>query len=164
MKQSILIGMAVSLMVIGGVFAYQMATRETRELYTNEQYQFSMRVPAGFAVREIPGEKGVPDVVVIQNEQGEGVQILISPFGEDVRDLSKERIRAAIPQLVIQAESVMQIGATHTGLLFTSNSEAFDGASREGWFVFKGNLYQLSTYARLNPLLLEILGTWKFYN
>jgi hypothetical protein len=28
---------------------------------------------------------------------------------------------------------------------------------------FPGNLYQISTYARLDPLLQAMFGTWKFF-
>lgn len=37
------------------------------------------------------------------------------------------------------------------------------GASHEVWFVFRENLYQISTCARLDNLLQEMFSTWSFF-
>jgi hypothetical protein len=57
---------------------------------------------------------------------------------------------------------LVEVGPNYVGLAFKSDNQAFDGASREVWFVFRGNLYQISTYAWLDPLLQAIFKTWQF--
>ncbi len=43
-----------------------------------------------------------------------------------------------------------------------SDNPAFAGASREVWFVFNTNLYQISTYTEFDELLKGLFGTWQF--
>ena len=44
------------------------------------------------------------------------------------------------------------------GYTFKSDNPAFDGASSDAWFVYRGSLYQLSTYARDDALLKRLIG------
>ena len=60
-------------------------------------------------------------------------------------------------------DQILEIGNNYKGVAFRSDNAAFDGDSREVWFVFKGNLFQISTYARLDPLLKAMFATWKFF-
>jgi len=57
----------------------------------------------------------------------------------------------------------VEIGDDYTGVAFRSDNPAFGGASREVWFVFHGNLYQISTYEHLDSLLQTMFSTWKFF-
>lgn len=45
---------------------------------------------------------------------------------------------------------------------FQSDNPAFDGASREVWFVYNDYLYQISAYAEFDEFLKELFGTWQF--
>jgi hypothetical protein len=90
------------------------------------------------------------------------VQIIVSPFNEDLHALTQDRIHQDVPDMTISDSQPIQIGENYTGLAFKSDNEAFGGASREVWFAFRGNLYQISTYDRLDPLLKKIFATWKF--
>ena len=156
--RSVALGVGVALVIIAGVFGYQyFSTMPAGERYTNEEYGFSFAVPEGFVVREIA------NVIVVDNEMGEGVQVVMTPIGEDILALTEERIRADIPDFVIEEPQVVEIEGGRKGLAFASDSEAFDGASREVWFVHSHNLYQISTYERSHTLLLSILGTWDFF-
>lgn len=130
--------------------------------YSNETFSFSLMVPADFAAQELPADENGSQTLLFQNASGEGIQISILPFDEDLQVLTKERIQQDVPDLQITHEQPVEIGQSHTGLAFKSNNDAFGGASREVWFVFKGNLYQISTYERLDPLLKAIFTTWKF--
>lgn len=127
------------------------------ERYTNDTHRFSFAVPQGFAMREFEG------TVVVENERGEGIQIVITSIDEDIPVLTKERIEADIPDLAVAEPQPVEVGEGRAGLAFKSDNEAFDGASREVWFVFDGQLYQISTYERLDPLLQAIFQTWQFF-
>jgi hypothetical protein len=120
-------------------------------------------MPGDFTAQELPADENGAQTVALQNASGDGVQITITPFDEDLAVLSKERIAQDVPDLKISDEQSVEIGANHTGLAFKSDNAAFGGASREVWFVFRGNLYQISTYERLDPLLKAIFATWQFF-
>lgn len=130
--------------------------------YENKTFKFSLRMPDGFSAQELPIDDTGANTVVLQNEKGEGIQIRISPF-DDIPVLTADMIRSDIPDMKISDEEAVTIGPGHTGIAFLSDNEAFEGASREVWFVFRGNLYQISTYARLDTLLKAMFATWKFF-
>src|SRR5665647_2853078 len=67
--------------------------------YTNTAYHFALKMPAGYTAQEMPATGGSGETVVLQNQAGDGVQIVITPFDEDPPaggwqgyTLTKERI------------------------------------------------------------------------
>jgi hypothetical protein len=131
--------------------------------YSNDQYKFSLHMPDNFAAWQLPADDSGATTILLQNEdKTDGVQIIVTPFSEDLHTLTADRIHQEIPDMKISEPQPVQIGDNYTGLAFKSDNEEFNGASREVWFVFRGNLYQISTYDRLDPLLKSIFGTWTF--
>lgn len=130
--------------------------------YKSDLYPFSFKYPTEYSVNEIKSEDGVGNTTVLQDGKGNGFQIVVSPFDEPGSVLTKERIQADIPDLVISESQEVTLGANGRGVAFKSDNELFGGASREVWFVFDGNLYQISTYIRNDLLLQAVLGTWEF--
>lgn len=130
--------------------------------YENDVYDFSLRIPEEFAASNSANEQG-GETVVLQDKNNNGIQIVITPDADDTKVLTKEMIAAQLPQLKITDVQPVEVGESHTGLAFKSDNEAFGGASREVWFVFRGNLYQISTYERLDDLLKQIFQTWEFH-
>lgn len=130
--------------------------------YKNDKYHFSLSVPQGFSTQEIPNDSTQGQTIVLQDEEGNGIQILITPSPEDIAHLTADRVHQDIPDMKVSDVQPVEVGANHSGIAFMSDNEAFAGASREVWFVFHGNLYQISTYARLDGLLQTMFGTWKF--
>ena len=131
--------------------------------YASDRFKFSLDMPENFFARElVADELGAATILIESSDRADGIQILVSPFDEDVRALTAERIQQDVSDLMITDSQTVEIGENYTGLAFKSDNEAFDGASREVWFVFRGNLYQISTYDRLDSLLKKIFSTWKF--
>lgn len=130
--------------------------------YENKTFGFSLRMPDGFSASELPADDTGASTVILQNQSGEGIQIRISPF-EDIRVLTADMIRGNIPDMNISEEAPVTVGSEYTGVAFISDNEAFEGSSREVWFVYEGNLYQISTYQRLDTLLKAMFATWKFF-
>lgn len=132
--------------------------------YENEAYEFSLNMPENFEASEIDnGEEG--RTILLQDAGGNGIQIAVSPFDEDTGagyTLTQERIEHDVPDLKIVDAQPVEVGSNYRGLAFKSDNGAFGGASREVWFVFGGNLYQISTYDRLDDLLKQIFATWQF--
>jgi len=176
--------MVVAVVVLGGAIAYfayqphktssaQVPVQQIPQIdystvaltkpYSNDQYKFSLNMPENFAAREIPADdSGATTILLESADRADGVQIIISAFDEDLHALTADRIHQDVPDMKISEPQPVGIGANYTGLAFKSDNDAFNGASREVWFVLRGNLYQISTYDRLDPLLKTIFATWKF--
>jgi hypothetical protein len=131
-----------------------------QDTYTNTALGFSLGLPDGFAAQESE-EEGVK-TVVLQDAQGNGIQIIATPIKEDIPHLSIDMVKRDIPDMKVSDVQPVEIGEGRTGVAFKSDNEAFGGASREVWFVFRGNLYQISTYARLDELLQSMFASWQF--
>lgn len=128
--------------------------------YLNDEHRFSLSMPEDFIAHET--QIGGATSIALESPRGDGVQILVSPFDEDIQALTEDRIRADLPDLAIVEPQTVEIGSQHTGIAFRSDNEEFGGTSREVWFVFRKNLYQISTYEHLDPLLQAIFATWQF--
>ena len=129
--------------------------------YTNTTYGFSLNVPEDFTTRE--SDINGSHTIVFESPNDDGVQIIIAPYDQKgIKNLTKDMIRSAIPDMKISDDQTVEIGNNYTGLAFKSDNDAFDGDSREVWFIYKDNLYQISTYSRLDDLLKSIFTTWQF--
>jgi hypothetical protein len=131
--------------------------------YTNKKYRFSVQMPADYRVQELPVDENGGQAITLQNTKGDGVQIYITPDKSGAKSLSGDDVRISIPDMRVVDDQVVEIGETGKGVAFMSDNDAYHGASREVWFYFDGNLYQISTYARLDNLLKSMFGTWQFF-
>ncbi len=129
--------------------------------YSNERFRFSLKLPQGFSATELPFD-GVGNAIVLQDQANNGIQIYVTEGVGDANELTADMVRKDIPEMEISEVQPVEIGQGHRGIAFMSDNEAYGGASREVWFYFGGNLYQISTYARLDALLQAMFGTWKF--
>ena len=127
--------------------------------YTNSKYHFSLMLPDDFTVRE--SSMDGKDMIVFQNSKSEGIQITISPY-DDIKVLTADMIEKELPDMKVSDAEPVEIGMYNKGVAFRSNNDAFDGASREVWFVFDSKLYQISTYERFDKLLQKMFETWRF--
>lgn len=130
--------------------------------YQNEQFRFSLMLPEGFTAAQLPYDgKGTP--VVLQDALGNGIQIYVTENVGNTKVLRAHDIIKQIPDMKVTNVQEVEIGNNHSGVAFKSDNEAYGGASREVWFIFNGDLYQISTYERLDNLLKNMFVTWKFY-
>ena|SRR3990167_2044506 len=133
------------------------------ELYTNSQFGLSFTKPDGYDTRE--AEEGDSRIILIQskdNQAKKGFQILITPLGqeEDVI-ITKSVIKTELPDLKIEKAKEISIGQAK-GLKFQSDNPAFSGSSTEVWFMYRGNLYQISGYLEAMPIMEKVIKTWEF--
>jgi hypothetical protein len=120
-------------------------------------------MPADFVAQELePDERG-GRAITLQNARGDGVQIYVTPDNSGNTSLTADDVRTAIPDMKIDGAQDVAIGEDGIGVAFKSDNDAFGGDSREVWFYFRGNLFQISTYARLDSLLKSMFGTWQFF-
>lgn len=131
------------------------------KVYANSTYGFSLKIPEDFSTRE--SNMNSSHTIVFENTKGEGIQIVISPYDvKGVKVLTKDMIQSAILDMKITDDQVLDVGASYRGVAFKSDNDAFNGDSREVWFIFKDNLYQISTYSRFDELLKAMFATWEF--
>lgn len=133
------------------------------DIYKNDEFRFSLSLPEGFTAREFAEEGATGKTVILEDVKGNGIQILVTPFPSAPQDLTADMVKQDIPDLEVTDVQAVEVGANSRGIAFKSDNSAFGGASREVWFVFRGNLYQISTYARLDTFLQAMFGTWKFF-
>lgn len=131
------------------------------QTYTNKAYKFSVQMPAGFKASELANDAG-GKTILLQDGSGQGIQIYVTPYPEDTHTLTADDVRSSIPDMHITDAQDVPVGTSYKGVAFRSDNEAFGSDSREVWFVFRSNLYQISTYSRFDPLLKAMFGTWKF--
>jgi len=155
---------------------------EYTQEYSHPTYHFSFKYPDGFTVSTIPpvmsevepsADNGQGETVLVESADSKaGVQIVISPYGSDV-DITAEMIARDIPEMKVSDAQELLVGEGRKGLAFMSDNPAFcaspepcaeegNGKAREVWFVFGGNLYQISTYAEQDEFLKGLFGTWQF--
>ena len=129
-----------------------------KQTYTHQRLGFSFEFPEGFKVGEFgEGIEGEEQILVQKNNVG--FQLKITPFEEDII-LTEQRIKEDIPDIVIKEPLQIKVGEA-IALAFLSESESL-GQTREVWWVYKGNLYQITTYTEFDETMVAILETWKF--
>ena len=131
--------------------------------YTHPTLNFSFEYPDSFTVSSFAVDGG--EIITIQEGNTQkGFQISITHIDEDISALTIERIKQDLPNMLIESPQDIVVGERGRGVSFMSNDAAFDGESREVWFVAGRHFYQLRTYARYDAILNATLSTWKFTN
>lgn len=124
--------------------------------YKNENYGFSLSLPEKAVVSE------VEESILIKNENFE-MQISVSEFDEEVT-LTAERIKRDIPDMKMGAVESVKVGpSTDSG----SSIEAvafidMDDDTRQIWFVYQNNFYQISADSKDDAIVGEIMKSWKW--
>jgi hypothetical protein len=170
------IGAVAIIIILGGLgyFFYQDSAKSNNdqngptaevsltEEYVSEKYSFKFKHPKSYRVSFVEDLQGKDILTVIGSNPREGFQVEIQPIDEDLTTLTSERIKQDLPDIKIESPQDVIIGAAGKGTAFLSDDPTFDGRSREVWFVFKQNLYQIRTYASNDQFLQSVLSTWEF--
>ncbi len=106
----------------------------------------------------------VGETILLQKiDKAQGLQILVTPFDEDL-DLTIKRIKKDLPSLSVLESREIQIGSDEIKVqmvVFESNNNLSTGKSYEGWFVYRKNLYQISSSMDSKELFDKITNSWK---
>ena len=137
--------------------------------YENFTPPFKFHYPAGFAVTRVPGEGGealliknitTSDVVNVVNvETADEFQIYISPYDDDISTFTLARIKADIPDIVIQEPQEVLIAkdkSVHALMFLSPNGST---RTREIWFVAQNYLFQASGFEEAEKLMSEVLNS-----
>ncbi len=131
--------------------------------YSSPDYGFSFKYSKGFNVSELDDDSG--HTVLVQSyevEPRKGFQVYITPFDEP-EPLTAARILQDLPssEVIDPKDVLIGEGKAISAVIFLSTSPSF-GKTREVWFVFAENLYQVTTYEGQDNLIGPILDTLKF--
>src|SRR3989344_1148209 len=150
-----------------GEVVYAFEDDDLSETYINSDYGFGLKYPAAFAQIEIPADEAAGmfgDLVIFDDTSGDfGFQIMISPFDEPDANITPERIRADIPDLIINNPEVVNLGEGRgKGTTFLDGKAGKLETNRHIWFAANGSLYQITSEQVLDVMMRNILATWTF--
>lgn len=126
--------------------------------YRSDIFHFAVLYPQELSVSEHAEGAGAATITFQNIEKGQGFQIFIVPYtGAQV---SEERFKRDEPSGVrVDAKDIKIDGATASAF---NSTDALLGETREVWFIRNGYLYEVTTVKLLQPLLEQIMTTWKF--
>lgn len=142
------------------------------------EYGFTFDYPSELKIKAFLENNG-GETLIFKNPTGKerrGFQIFIVPFEEasstpnnaktlkNETILTPERIRQDLPSAIIEKPMEVLIGKDKNkqALIFFSEDPSI-GKTREIWFIHKGNLFEISTYADLDAWIGPITETFKFF-
>ena len=151
--------------LLGVAIAINLVLPGTHE-YRNYAYQFALTLPAGLKAVVVPYQDGDPgtQTYLFEDQKGDGVQLMIWPYTEAPNISPSDIEQTGLTISDVEPLSFVGVpGHEASGYTFKSDNPAFNGASSDAWFVYRGSLYQLSTYARDDALLKRLLASWTFF-
>ncbi|MEQ1561451.1 MAG: hypothetical protein ABL899_01855 [Nitrospira sp.] len=138
---------------------------DSSSTFIHKKYAFSFTYPSSMKTSNF--REGDGEQILFQDDANKNwFQINITPWDES-GDLTVARIKKDIPDIVIKDPQSVILGPDQKSssgpkaIIFFSK-EASLGETREVWFVKNGNLYQVTTYKRLDALISQILSTLVF--
>ena len=177
--------------VLGGSIAI---SNDGSKIYSDNDYSFSFKYPQDFSIGAFSDAENTKTILVQNAEKTAGIQIYISSFGENIT-LTPERIKKDVPDIAMSDVKSISVGQEQrsdlptaqaglsvpalrsdlvTAVSFQSGNVS-TGKSREVWFVYKSDLYQISAPQLTSPdlgdlkrsgevLLDGIINTWQWGN
>ncbi|HCB35198.1 MAG TPA: hypothetical protein DEP25_01000 [Candidatus Taylorbacteria bacterium] len=145
--------------------AGELSVAPLSETYEDPDFGFSLNYPSALALTQIPAdpESGAAETIIFEQAgAGLGFQIAVSPFTEENADITPERIKVDIPDMVIFDPEDVNLGALGKGTTFLDGDAKASGANRQIWFAGNGYLFQITAVAAFDPVMQKILATWKF--
>ena len=137
--------------------AQQTAAQSFAQTYADPTYGFSFGYPSSLKVGAADSGNGT--TILVQNASSHvGFQVYITPWQGGA--VTASAVQQSLPQIAMHDTQNLAVGGV-AALAFAAADPNF-GDSVQVWFTYKGNLYQISTYAAQLPLLQKVLTTWAF--
>ncbi len=129
--------------------------------YLNTTFNFFFDMPDGFLSQEYQTDVPGAQAVLIYNQSGDGLEVLIIPSRES-GTLTLAEIASDDPTVKpSHVEAAILSSGVH-GLVFDSATSVWDGPARELWFLYKGNRYELAAPATDAALIDFVQKSWKW--
>ena len=130
--------------------------------YENERYGFSYYHSPQSSITEYDEGGGAMTVVQENLEKVRGLQIFIVPYGETI--ITEERFKKDIPSGVRYNIEETQLGKPGISAVTFNSYDQLLGETRELWFIYKGHLYEITTFNGFGDWFAPIMQTWRFVN
>jgi hypothetical protein len=140
--------------------------------YSNSAWGFTLKVPADFSAyppNATPNRDatGAPtgQAIVLQNKSGVAVQIVVTKDNREESNsiLSSDDIEQLAPYFDLSQTEPIVIAPGVTGTTFTdSKHPSFGNATKNVWFTYRGNLYEVTAHAKNGTLFKSMMATWTF--
>lgn len=126
--------------------------------YKNLLFGFSLTYPKYLRVKEYDDGTSA-STITFEDEHGEkGFQIFIVPYSKDY--IENEQLKKDLPSGLVLEPTDIMVDSIKATAFYSKNGTM--GNTREIWFIYKGFLYEISTYKELGVWLAEIMRTWQF--
>lgn len=136
----------------------------TTNTFTHKKYNFSFNYPSSMKTSNF--NEGDGEQILFQGDNKDWFQIYITPWDEE-GDITAARIKQDLPDMVITSPQNAVLGPRQKegvgprALIFFSKDSSL-GETREVWFVMNGNLYQITTYKKLDTMIGQVLSSIVF--
>lgn len=129
--------------------------------YTHTVLGFSFEYLKGYSISSFGNYfDSNGETILLQKEGGgSGLQVLITPFDEEV-SLTVSRIKKDLPKLSVLEPVEFTVDGKVKAVTFVSNNNLDTGKSFEAWFVYRRNLYQVSSAEESKELFEKVIKTW----
>jgi len=124
--------------------------------YQNNQYNFSLFYPEGMVVNKFDEGAGASTITFENIEKGVGFQIFIVPYGGT--QIDEGRFLRDVPSGIRQNPSELYIDGVLANSFYSKNLGL--GDTWEVWFIYKGFLYEVTTFREQSDWLSQIMKTW----
>lgn len=133
--------------------------------YQHSQLGFSFEYSKDYSISSFGNyyDTSGQTILLQKKDASDGLQVLITPFDEDIQ-LSIKRIKKDLPKLNITDEKEENIGDDKNKtqvVIFRSDNNLSTGKSIEAWFVYRNNLYQISSTEASDEVFNEIMKSWR---
>ena len=149
----------------------QVAVGEGFKKFVHPTIGFSLEYPENLVVNQFNEKENAKSVVFqkstddssLSTEEKTGFQIYALPFDDEGKGLTLEKIKHDLPNVAIEEPVEAFIGEKagepkKAWIFWIQNPKI--GRTREVWFVDKGYLFEVTTYAHLDLWLAQIMSTW----
>lgn len=128
--------------------------------FKDPEGSFEFHYPADMDLKQY-NEKGQTLIFSLPNDSTVGFQLVTSEYNGTPAEFTLAELERSLSPLVIADATAIRIGEGR-GYSFSTNDPAFDGESREIWFVDGKSLYQMSTYPKNKDILDQVFSSWTF--
>lgn len=129
--------------------------------YRDDRRPFLFRLPQGFSAKSYPIAPAGAEAVLVADDEGDGLVILITPAPGAGPDLTVQDVASLDPHFVQNGAVAVEIAPGAAGVAFTAEEDPlWQQPAAELWFYYRGDRYQISAPAADAGLIDFIWNAW----
>lgn len=128
--------------------------------YENKKYGFYYYHSPEATIKEFDEGGGAMTIVQENVKNVRGMQIFIVPYAENT--ISEERFKLDVPSGVRKNVQKTFVGEKQIEAVTFNSYDSFLGETREVWFIYKGHLYEVTTFSGVGEWFVPLMQSWRF--